>query len=84
MDLLDDGVEVQLRSGELVPLVTRAERIGDCRIAGMLVAACVRGTGELTAAERDRLKAWQNTLAVLASSRRWAGLPCFLPLVASS
>ncbi len=62
LDLLDDGVEVHLRSEELVPLVTRAERIGNRLIAGMIVAAFVRGIGELTAADRERLKAWQNPL----------------------
>lgn len=62
LDLLDDGVEVHLRSEELVPLVTRAERIGNRLIAGIIIAAFVRGIGELTAADRERLKAWQNTL----------------------
>lgn len=62
LDLLDDGVEVHLRSEELVPLVTRAERIGNRLVAGMIIAAFVRGIGELTAADQGRLKAWQNTL----------------------
>ncbi|WP_253901439.1 AarF/ABC1/UbiB kinase family protein [Arthrobacter sp. PAMC 25486] len=62
LDLLDDGVEVHLRSEELVPLVARAERIGNRLVAGMIVAAFVRGIGELTAADRERLQTWQNAL----------------------
>ncbi|WP_258069051.1 AarF/ABC1/UbiB kinase family protein [Arthrobacter sp. N199823] len=62
LDILDDGVEVHLRSEELVPLVSRAERIGNRLVAGMIVAAFVRGIGELTAADRERLRTWQNAL----------------------
>ena len=62
LDVLDDGVEVHLRSEELVPLVSRAERIGNRLVAGMIVAAFVRGIGELTAADQERLRTWQNAL----------------------
>ncbi|MDD0857780.1 hypothetical protein NHF46_08505 [Arthrobacter alpinus] len=53
LDLLDDGVEVHLRSEELVPLVTRAERIGNRLVAGMIIAAFVRGIGSLQQPTRD-------------------------------
>lgn len=59
---LDDGVEVHLRSEELVPLVARAERIGNRLVAGMILAAFIRGIGDLTAADRDRLHSWQDRL----------------------
>ncbi len=62
IDHLDDGVEVHLRAAELDPLMTRAEQIGNRLVAGMIVAAFIRGIGELTAADRERLRIWQNPL----------------------
>ncbi|PYI65239.1 ABC transporter [Arthrobacter livingstonensis] len=62
LDTLDDGVEVHLRAAELAPLMTRAERIGNRLVAGMMVAAFIRGIGDLTAADLDRLRTWQNVL----------------------
>lgn len=62
VDHLDDGVEVHLRAAELAPLVARAERIGNRLVAGMIAAAFLRGIGELTAADQDKLRTWQNPL----------------------
>ena len=62
LDHLDDGVEVHLRAAELAPLMNRAERIGNRLIAGMIVAAFIQGIGDLTAGDRERLRAWQNAL----------------------
>ncbi|RAX48651.1 AarF/ABC1/UbiB kinase family protein [Arthrobacter sp. AQ5-05] len=59
---LDDGPEVRLRSDDLLPLLARAERIGNRLVAGMILAAFIRGIGDLTTADRDRLNSWQNWL----------------------
>lgn len=59
---MDGGVEVHLRAEELEPLVGRVERIGNRLVAGMIAAAFIRGIGELTAADRERLRTWQNPL----------------------
>ena len=62
MEDLDGGVEVHLRTAELDPLVGRMERMGNRLVAGMITAAFIRGIGDLTAANRDRLRAWENPL----------------------
>ncbi|WP_154605332.1 ABC1 kinase family protein [Arthrobacter sp. AQ5-05] len=59
---MEDGVEVHLRAAELEPLISRAEAIGNRLVAGMIAAAFIRGVGELTTADRDRLKIWLNPL----------------------
>ncbi|MBV1778990.1 AarF/ABC1/UbiB kinase family protein [Paeniglutamicibacter sp. ABSL32-1] len=59
---LDDGPEVRLRSDDLMPLLARAERIGNRLVAGMILAAFIRGIGDLTTADRDRFNSWQNRL----------------------
>lgn len=59
---LDDGPEVRLRSDDLLPLLARAERIGNRLLAGMILAAFIRGIGDLTTADRDRLNSWQTRL----------------------
>ncbi|RAN76777.1 ABC transporter [Bacillus sp. SRB_336] len=60
--LLDDGVEVHLRAEELAPLISRAERIGNRLVAGLILAAFIRGVGDLTAADTERLRTWQGKL----------------------
>ncbi|KAA0973048.1 ABC1 kinase family protein [Paeniglutamicibacter gangotriensis] len=62
LENMDGGVEVHLRAAELEPLVGRVERIGNRLVAGMIAAAFIRGIGELTAADRERLRTWQNPL----------------------
>lgn len=62
LENLDGGVEVHLRADELEPMVTRVERIGNRLVAGMIAAAFIRGIGELTSADRDRLRTWQSPL----------------------
>lgn len=59
---LDDGPEVRLRSEDLLPLLARAERIGNRLVAGLILAAFIRGIGDLTTADRDLLNSWQNRL----------------------
>jgi ubiquinone biosynthesis protein len=81
VDLMDDGVEVHLRAEELEPLVSRAERIGNRLVAGMVVAAFIRGIGEVTTAESGRLRTWQKPLlagglgaaGVLTAYLGWTG-----------
>ncbi len=62
LQLLDDGVEVHLRAEELAPLISRAERIGNRLVAGLILAAFIRGVGDLTAADAGRLRTWQGKL----------------------
>ena len=62
LQLMDDGVEVHVRPAELEALMSRAERIGNRLLAGVILAAFIRGIGDLTTADRDHLKTWQNTL----------------------
>ncbi|NGN85390.1 AarF/ABC1/UbiB kinase family protein [Arthrobacter silviterrae] len=59
---LDDGVEVHLRAEELAPLMARAERIGNRVVAGLVLAAFIRGIGDLTTSDNGRLRAWQGRL----------------------
>ncbi|MFI8412089.1 ABC1 kinase family protein [Paeniglutamicibacter gangotriensis] len=62
LDSMDAGVEVHLRAEELEPLVGRMERIGNRLVAGVIAAAFIRGIGELTAADGERMRTWQNPL----------------------
>lgn len=62
MEDMDGGIEVHLRTAELAPLVGRMERMGNRLVAGMITAAFIRGIGDLTAANRDRLRTWENPL----------------------
>ena len=62
LQMMDDGVEVHVRPAELEALMSRAERIGNRLVAGVILAAFIRGIGDLTTADRDHLKTWQNTL----------------------
>ncbi|GHD40984.1 ABC1 kinase family protein [Mycetocola manganoxydans] len=55
------GVEVHLRAAELEPLMTRAERIGNRLVAGLIAAALINGVGELVVSER-RWRPWSNSL----------------------
>lgn len=59
---MEDGLEVHLRATELEPLVSRAEVIGNRLVAGMIAAAFIRGIGDLTTADQDRLKSWLRPL----------------------
>lgn len=43
----DGGFEVHLRAAELEPLVTRAERVGNRLVAGLITAALIGGVGAL-------------------------------------
>ncbi|NVM99824.1 AarF/ABC1/UbiB kinase family protein [Arthrobacter sp. SDTb3-6] len=80
---LDRGVEVHLRTEEIVPLVARAERIGNRLLAGLLLAAFIRGIGDLTAADREHLRSWQDRLlaggvgamGVMGGYLAWTGRP---------
>ncbi len=62
LQMMDDGVEVHVRPDELESLIVRGERIGNRLVAGVILAAFIRGIGDLTTADRDQLKTWQNTL----------------------
>lgn len=63
LDLLDTtGFEVHLRAQELEPLMGRAEKIGNRLVAGVIVAALLRGVGEFAATDRKRWQAWERPL----------------------
>jgi ubiquinone biosynthesis protein len=80
---LDDGVEVHLRAEEIVPLIARAERIGNRVVAALILAAFIRGIGDLTAADREHLRSWQDRLlaggvgamGVVGGYLAWTGRP---------
>jgi ubiquinone biosynthesis protein len=55
------GIEVHLRAAELDPLVTRAERIGNRLIAGLIAAALINGVGGLVTSEK-RWRRWEGVL----------------------
>ncbi|GAA1496129.1 ABC1 kinase family protein [Paeniglutamicibacter kerguelensis] len=59
---LEDGPEVRLRSDDLLPLADRAERIGNRLVASIILAAFIRGIGDLTTADSERLRSWQGNL----------------------
>ncbi|MBW4095161.1 MAG: hypothetical protein HIU81_07165 [Acidobacteria bacterium] len=80
---LDDGFQVHLRAAELEPLVTRAERIGNRLVAGMVISAFIRGLGGMATADSDRLRKWSTPLAAggvgalsaLGAYLAWTGRP---------
>ncbi|MEA5456837.1 AarF/ABC1/UbiB kinase family protein [Sinomonas sp. JGH33] len=53
------GLEVRLRAEELEPLMSRAERIGDRVVAGVIAAAFIRGVGDLVSMDRERWTGWR-------------------------
>lgn len=66
-ELLDNpGVDVRLRASEFEPLVGRFERVGDRVVAGIIIAAFIRGIGELAAADKDRWGRWEGPLMGIA------------------
>ncbi|MDQ2897380.1 MAG: AarF/ABC1/UbiB kinase family protein [Actinomycetota bacterium] len=61
LTVLDDGgLEVHLRAAELEPLVTRAERLGNRLIAGVITAAFINGTAELMTLDAERRRSRQR------------------------
>lgn len=59
---LDEGPQVRLRTEELLPLVERAERMGNRLLAGMILAAFIRGIGDLATSDAQGLNTWKNKL----------------------
>ena len=56
LERLDDGgVDVNLKTGELEPLVARVERTGDRIVAAMVVAAMISGGTNVLVAYKDQL-----------------------------
>lgn len=49
------GVDVNVRAGELEPLVGRMERTGDRIVAALVVAAMINGGTNVLVAYKDRL-----------------------------
>lgn len=78
---MDDGVEVNLRTAELEPLVARVEQIGNRLVAGMVTAAFIRGIGDVATADSERLRRWGTPLVAgavgavgaLSSYLAWTG-----------
>ena len=56
-----DGIEVHLRAAELVPIMARAERIGNRVVAGVITAALINGIGQFVVRD-PRWTAWKGTL----------------------
>ncbi|MGI8715340.1 MAG: ABC1 kinase family protein [Solirubrobacteraceae bacterium] len=56
------GFEVHLRSDELEPLLTRAERLGNRLVAGMIAAAFIDGLPELMAVDPERWRSWDRRM----------------------
>jgi ubiquinone biosynthesis protein len=58
--LLDDGIEVHVRTAELEPLVARLERLGNRIAVSVLAAAAINSAAELAAAGRVDPGAWRR------------------------
>lgn len=56
-----NGLQVHLRAAELEPLVTRAERIGNRLVAGMISAALINSIGGLVSNER-KWRSWEGKM----------------------
>jgi len=63
----EEGLELHLRTGELEPLLQRAERVGNRIVASVLVAAGINALTELAAAGHVRRSSWRRPLAVVAA-----------------
>jgi ubiquinone biosynthesis protein len=61
------GVVVQLRMAELDPLMSRAERIGNRLLAGVLAAAFIRGIGEVITRDR-KWQPWEGGMMAAGMS----------------
>jgi len=62
MEAVDqNGIEVHLRAAELVPIVARAERIGNRVVAGIITAALINSIGQLMGRD-SRLRTWQRAI----------------------
>ncbi|WP_129587276.1 hypothetical protein [Arthrobacter alpinus] len=62
IEQIDDGLEMRVQVEDLLPLVARAERIGNRIVAGLILAAFIRGIGDLTSSDQKWLQSWQNKL----------------------
>ncbi|MCR2814151.1 AarF/ABC1/UbiB kinase family protein [Microbacterium sp. zg.Y1084] len=60
----ENGIEVHLRAAELVPVVARAERIGNRVVAGIITAALINSIGQLMGRD-SRLQTWQRAITGL-------------------
>jgi ubiquinone biosynthesis protein len=58
--MLDDGIEVHVRTTDLEPLVARLERLGNRIAVSVLVAAAINSLAELAAADRVRPGSWRK------------------------
>lgn len=56
------GFDVHLRTGELEPLLDRAEKIGNRVVAGLITAALINAIGELVSDEPTRFRNWPGAL----------------------
>jgi ubiquinone biosynthesis protein len=59
--ILNDGIEVHVRTTDLEPLVARLERLGNRIAVSVLAAAAINSLAELAAADRVRPGAWRNS-----------------------
>jgi ubiquinone biosynthesis protein len=58
--MLNDGIEVHVRTTDLEPLVERLERLGNRIAVSVLAAAAINSLAELAAADRVRPGAWRK------------------------
>ena len=64
-ELEHGGLAVHLRADELEPLVTRAERVGNRLVAGMIAAALIDGLAELMTVDPERWRPRQKPMFAL-------------------
>jgi ubiquinone biosynthesis protein len=64
----DGGLELHLRTGELEPLLQRAERLGNRIAASVIVAAAINALTELAATDHVRRSDWRRPLPVLLAA----------------
>jgi ubiquinone biosynthesis protein len=63
LDVLEaSGLVMHVNASEFEPLVERVERIGDRMVAGIIMAAFIRGIAELASADKERWGRWEGPL----------------------
>jgi ubiquinone biosynthesis protein len=68
LDAIAEGeVDVHLHAGDLELLMTRAERLGNRVIAGVLAAALIEALAQMTAVDPDRWRAREQPLFAIGA-----------------
>ncbi|MGC5049549.1 ABC1 kinase family protein [Micrococcus porci] len=69
----DGGIDVNVRTSELEPLVTRVERTGDRVVAALVVAAMITGGTNVLVAYKDRLGPFAGPLVAAGGAALTSG-----------